>query len=176
MSYATEQSVLNAQSNAAQEAQIAEQARRAPHVLMRPRIFPDGNAWCALYGENIQEGVVGFGETPEAAAADFDLAWRQQVKAPHGVAPTVPVNRPATMDEAQHAAQIGACLPNGVLFDAFGRERVRYVRVIHDGTTCVVPPGDVADMVDSERPDDYRTEDVYLSKEEFDALPEFDGF
>jgi hypothetical protein len=93
-----------------------------------------------------------------------------------GVAPTVPVNRPATMEEAQHAARIGACLPNGVMFDAFGRPRVRYVRVIHDGTTCVVPPGDVADMVDSERPDDYRTEDVYLSKEEFDALPEFDGF
>jgi hypothetical protein len=68
------------------------------------------------------------------------------------------------------------CLPHGVLFDAFGRQRVRYVRVIHDGITCVVPPGDVAAMVDSERPDDYRTEDVYLSKEEFDALPEFDGF
>jgi hypothetical protein len=89
---------------------------------------------------------------------------------------TVPINRPATMEEANHAARIGACLPNGVLFDAFGRERVRYVRVIHDGTTCVVRPGDVADMIDSECPDDYRTEDVYLSKEEFDALPEFDGF
>src|SRR5262249_54867051 len=24
-------------------------------------------------------------ETPEAAAADFDLAWRQQSKTPHGV-------------------------------------------------------------------------------------------
>jgi hypothetical protein len=68
------------------------------------------------------------------------------------------------------------CPPRGVMFDAFGRPRVRYVRVSHDGTTCVVPPGDVAAMVDSERPDDYRTEDVYLSKEEFDALPEFDGF
>jgi hypothetical protein len=93
-----------------------------------------------------------------------------------GVAPTVPADRPATLEEAQHAAEIGACLPQGVLFDAFGRQRVRYVRVIHEGTTCVVLPGDVADMVDSERPDDYRTEDVYLSKEEFDALPEFDGF
>ena len=72
--------------------------------------------------------------------------------------------------------QSGVCLPNGVMFDAFGRQRVRYVRVIHDGTTCVVPPNDVASLVDSERPDDYRVEDVYLSKEEFDALPEFDGF
>lgn len=104
------------------------------------------------------------------------MGCRIELAFPHGVATTVPVNRPATLEEAQHAAQIGACLPNGVMFDAFGRERVRYVRVIHDGTTCVVPPGDVADMVDSEQPDDYRTEDVYLSKEEFDALPEFDGF
>lgn len=70
----------------------------------------------------------------------------------------------------------GNCLPHGVLFDAFGNARVRYVRVIHDGTTCVVPPQDVESLVDSERPDDYRTADVYLSKEEFDGLPEFDGF
>jgi hypothetical protein len=86
MSYASPEAVLNTQWNAAQEASITEQARRAPHVLMRPRIFPDGNVWCALYGDNIQEGVVGFGETPEAAAGDFDLAWRQQSKAPLGVA------------------------------------------------------------------------------------------
>jgi hypothetical protein len=70
----------------------------------------------------------------------------------------------------------GMCLPDGVLFDAFGNPRVRYVRVIHDGTTCVVPPGDVAAMVDSEKPEAYALKDVYLSKEEFDALPEFDGF
>lgn len=94
----------------------------------------------------------------------------------YGVTVTVPVNRPATPEEAEHAARIGACLPNGAMFDAFGRERVRYVRVIHDGTTCVVSPGDVADLVDPGRPDDYRIEDVYLSKEEFDALPEFNGF
>ena len=65
---------------------------------------------------------------------------------------------------------------NLALRDAFGRPRTRYVRVIHDGTTCVVQPGDVAALVDAERPEDYRTQDVYLSKEEFDALPEFDGF
>ncbi len=88
--YASEQAILNAQWNAAQETSVTEQARRAPHVLMRPAIFPDGNAWCALYGENIQEGVVGFGDTPAAAAADFDLAWTQQLKRPSGVAPAAP--------------------------------------------------------------------------------------
>lgn len=75
MTYATEQSVLNAQWNAAQEAQITETARRAPHVLMRPRIFTDGNAWCALLGDDLQVGVAGFGGTPEEACADFDRNW-----------------------------------------------------------------------------------------------------
>lgn len=50
----------------------------APHTRMRPRIFPDGNMWCALYGENLQEGVAGFGETPEKACADFDKNWSSQ--------------------------------------------------------------------------------------------------
>ena len=28
-----------------------------PHVQMRPQISLDGDKWCALYGENLQEGV-----------------------------------------------------------------------------------------------------------------------
>lgn len=47
----------------------------APHTRMRPRIFPDGDAWCALYGDNLQDGVAGFGSTPETACADFDKNW-----------------------------------------------------------------------------------------------------
>lgn len=59
---------------AEEHAQTAREARR-PCVLMRPKMYPDGDQWCALYGENIQEGVCGFGETPEKAAQAFDLAW-----------------------------------------------------------------------------------------------------
>lgn len=33
--------------------------------------FKDGNQWCFLYGENIQEGIYGFGETIFKAAWDF---------------------------------------------------------------------------------------------------------
>lgn len=33
--------------------------------------FKDGNQWCFLYGENIQEGVCGFGDTIYKAAWDF---------------------------------------------------------------------------------------------------------
>ncbi|MET3790694.1 hypothetical protein [Aquamicrobium terrae] len=81
MSYASEQGVLNAQWNAAEMAFQAERAKCSPHVLMRPRSFPDGNMWCALYGENLQEGVAGFGKTPERAVADFDKNWREQTLA-----------------------------------------------------------------------------------------------
>lgn len=53
-------------------------ALTSPHVLMRPAVYPDGNMWCALYGENLQDGVCGFGETPAAAMADFDKNWHGQ--------------------------------------------------------------------------------------------------
>ena len=33
---------------------------QSPFLLMKARLFPDGNQWCALYGDNIQEGLVGF--------------------------------------------------------------------------------------------------------------------
>lgn len=79
MSYASEQAVLNNQWNAAQEANITEQARRAPHVLMRPTISAAGTMWCALYGDNLQEGVAGFGQTPAEAMAAFDEAWTGQL-------------------------------------------------------------------------------------------------
>ena len=46
-----------------------------PFMLLKPRMYPDGNQWCALYGDNIQEGVCGFGDTPHKASIAFDLAW-----------------------------------------------------------------------------------------------------
>lgn len=48
---------------------------QAPHVMMRPKVFLDGDSWCALYGENIQEGVCGFGDTPADAVNDFNNCW-----------------------------------------------------------------------------------------------------
>jgi hypothetical protein len=48
---------------------------QAAHVRMKPRVFPDGTAWCCLYGDNLQEGVAGFGDTPAQACSAFDLAW-----------------------------------------------------------------------------------------------------
>jgi len=33
--------------------------------------FKDGNQWCFLYGDNIQDGICGFGDTIDIAAWDF---------------------------------------------------------------------------------------------------------
>jgi len=34
--------------------------------------FKDGNMWCVLLGENIQDGICGFGETPLKAILNFN--------------------------------------------------------------------------------------------------------
>lgn len=56
---------------------LVENELLRPSTRMRPRLFIDGNKWCALYGENLQDGVAGFGDTPDAACWDFDKAWQK---------------------------------------------------------------------------------------------------
>jgi len=46
--------------------------------LLKPRIFIDGNQWCVLYGENLQDGVAGFGSSPIKAVYDFNKAWHKE--------------------------------------------------------------------------------------------------
>lgn len=79
MSFATEQSVLNAQYNAAVCAQQAESERIRPSVLYRPALSLDGDQWCALYGADLMNGVAGFGASPAEAMADFDAAWTKKL-------------------------------------------------------------------------------------------------
>lgn len=40
-------------------------------TAFKPKIFKDGDSWCCLYGENLQEGVAGFGENPMNAVYNF---------------------------------------------------------------------------------------------------------
>ena len=56
-------------------AQYAEAERARPSVLFRPSINIDGNQWLVIYGENIQDGVCGCGDSPDEAMRDFDRAW-----------------------------------------------------------------------------------------------------
>lgn len=48
-----------------------------PAVLYKPQLSIDGNQWCALYGEDLQSGVAGFGESPSQAMDNFDEEWQK---------------------------------------------------------------------------------------------------
>ncbi len=47
---------------------------------LKPRIYIDGNKWCVLYGEDIQAGVCGFGDSPRNAIRDFNAAFDRKLK------------------------------------------------------------------------------------------------
>ena len=65
---------------ALQDFQIAASEMQRPSAIYRPTIGRDGNLWCALYGENLQEGVAGFGNSPAQAMHDFDRNWWMTVE------------------------------------------------------------------------------------------------
>lgn len=46
-----------------------------PFVMLRPALSIDGDKWCALYGENLQDGLAGFGASPADAFCAFDAAF-----------------------------------------------------------------------------------------------------
>ena len=73
---------------AGQAWQQAAAAHERPCILWKPRLFIDGNQWCALFGENIQEGVVGFGDSPDAAMREFDAAWYKKLTPLPGAQPS----------------------------------------------------------------------------------------
>lgn len=64
-------------SQAGVEQAISESIR--PSVLFRPALSIDGDQWCALYGANLQDGVAGFGRSPDEAMRAFDVEWTNQI-------------------------------------------------------------------------------------------------
>ena len=65
-----------------------------PSAVFRPRLFLDGNMYCALYGDDLMNGCAGFGETADAAMWDFDKNWTtQKAPTPSRAAPTVGAHR-----------------------------------------------------------------------------------
>ena len=67
--------ICHAASMAGEEARISAAEYSRPSVVWKPKLFIDGNQWCALFGENLQDGVAGFGDSPANAMWDFDKAW-----------------------------------------------------------------------------------------------------
>lgn len=47
--------------------------------LLKPSIKIDGNKWYVLYGENLQDGVAGFGDSPYQAVLDWNKQWHKKL-------------------------------------------------------------------------------------------------
>ena len=64
-----------------------EREVKRPSSRFRPKIFqrPHDGSWCALYGESIEDGIAGFGATPQMAVDDFDFRFTSG--APHASRP-----------------------------------------------------------------------------------------
>lgn len=60
---------------AVEDVGIAARQHARPSAVYRPALSLDGNAWCALYGDNLQIGIAGFGDSPDEAMRAFDAAW-----------------------------------------------------------------------------------------------------
>lgn len=71
-----------------------------PSVLYRPSIYIDGVLWCALYGDDLQSGVAGFGSSPAEAMSDFDRNWYTNLKGIKGG----DMNRKIVDDEGENLA------------------------------------------------------------------------
>lgn len=69
---------MNLPQHIINELSIWAQELRLPSVIYKPKLYIDGTKWCALYGDNLQDGVAGFGDTPEEAMQDFNNNWINQ--------------------------------------------------------------------------------------------------
>jgi hypothetical protein len=74
--------ICHAAEKSLENIRIAVAAYEVPSAVYRPKLSIDGNQWCALYGENLQDGVAGFGNSPADAMWDFDRNWHAPTAAP----------------------------------------------------------------------------------------------
>ena len=71
--------ISHAAAMAQESIQQAAQCYMAAHVIYKPKLYRDGNQWCALLGDDLQSGVCGFGSSPHAAMMAFDAAWYEPI-------------------------------------------------------------------------------------------------
>lgn len=58
---------------------------------------------------------------------------------------------------------------------AEARDKKRFVLMTYDGTSCTVRPSEVADLIDG-NDEGYTFTDIWMTEDEFEALPEFSGW
>jgi len=61
-----------------QEFCIAAGEMTRPSVVYKPTIGADGDMWCVLLGDDLVNGIAGFGKTVAEAMIEFDQAFYKQ--------------------------------------------------------------------------------------------------
>lgn len=46
---------------------------------LKPKLSLEGNQWLCLYGDNIQEGICGFGDSPYKAILAFNIEFNKTI-------------------------------------------------------------------------------------------------
>jgi len=58
---------------------VIEQAEYNKFVMLNPKVSIDGNQYCVLYGEDLQSGIAGFGDTIYLAILDFNKQFYKPI-------------------------------------------------------------------------------------------------
>lgn len=53
-------------------------------AMFKPKLSIDGDQYCWLLGDNLQEGVAGFGKSPYLAALDFNRNFHKKLTSKTG--------------------------------------------------------------------------------------------
>lgn len=62
-----------------EEARIIETAEMNLVIIFGAKLSIDGNQYCWLHGDNLQDGIAGFGKSPYLAALDFDKNFHKEL-------------------------------------------------------------------------------------------------
>lgn len=114
----------------------------------------------------------------EGAPSEPETALVNGVRLPILTRHSTSLHCAAPQPEVQSAEP--KCQPDGLMFDALGAPRVRYVRVSLDRSHCVMTVAEAEqykrDCLEHGDKSAYTYTDTYLSEREFNDLPEHDGF
>lgn len=61
------------------EARIIETAEMNLVIIFGAKLSIDGDQYCWLVGDNLQDGVAGFGKSPYLAALDFNKNFHREL-------------------------------------------------------------------------------------------------
>ena len=73
---------MNTLDHAASDTNYQTAIEAQEHALfaqLKPSLKKDGDQWCVLYGDNLQEGVAGFGDSPRDAVIAFNEEWYKPI-------------------------------------------------------------------------------------------------